>query len=204
MCRRPRSFDAEVALPGCNVSSGIDKWTNKNAIACSSNCSLATRANFTATSMPSSGTGRTATTSISPFVWCSGASSDRSSRAPASLRGRRTARNKISEFLRTRRSAVHVGEKRIDALSDTAAESFEEDAETYLTALRSCREKLPPADDELLQLRYGDNLSTVEIAKRLQRLRPSVSRSLNRIRQWLFDCVESELAALDDSPEGLP
>jgi RNA polymerase sigma-70 factor, ECF subfamily len=117
---------------------------------------------------------------------------------------RRTARNKISEFLRTRRSAVHVGEKRIDALSDTAAESFEEDAETYLTALRSRREKLPPADDELLQLRYGDNLSTVEIARRLQRLRPSVSRSLNRIRQWLFDCVESELAALDDSPEGLP
>ena len=72
----------------------------------------------------------------------------------------------------------------------------------YLVALRRCKEKLTAADDELLQLRYIEELGTVEIADRLQRLQPSVSRSLNRIRRWLLECIEMEVAKLEVFLEG--
>ena len=54
--------------------------------------------------------------------------------------------------------------------------------DAYLAALRSCKEKLDGGDDELLRLRYVEELGTREIATRLQRLQPNVCRSLNRIR----------------------
>ncbi len=117
---------------------------------------------------------------------------------------RQTAKIKISEFLRYKHSPTHVTEKRMDILAEIVAESYDNGAEAYLVALRQCREKLSSTDDELLQLRYVEELNTVEIANRLQRLRPSVSRSLNRIRRWLFECIETELVKQEHSPETLP
>lgn len=116
---------------------------------------------------------------------------------------RQTAKFKISEFLRHRRSPIHVAEKRIDVLSEIVAESYDDGEEAFLVALRQCREKLSSTDNELLQLRYVENLSTVEIAAQQQRLRPSISRSLNRIRRWLFDCIEARLATQEHSAEEL-
>ena len=106
---------------------------------------------------------------------------------------RQTAKNKVGDFVRHKRSPTYVTEKLMDILTEIATEPYDARAEVYLVALRRCREKLSTADDELLQLRYVEELNTVEIADRLQRLRPSVSRSLNRIRRWLFECIETEL-----------
>ena len=66
--------------------------------------------------------------------------------------------------------------------------------EIGLAALRRCREKLSAADEELLNLRYVEDLGSREIANRLLRPQPSVCRSLNRIRNWLLECIEMELA----------
>jgi DNA-directed RNA polymerase specialized sigma24 family protein len=92
----------------------------------------------------------------------------------------------------------------MDILTEIPAEPYNAAADVYLEALQHCREKLSRADEELLELRYADEFSTVEIAGRLQRLRPSISRSLNRIRRWLFECIEAELAKQGQSRRKLP
>ena len=117
---------------------------------------------------------------------------------------RQTAKIEISNFLRHKQSPSYLAEKLRDVLSEIAAEPHDADAEVYLAALRCCREKLTAEDDELLQLRYAEELSTVEIADRLQRLRQSVSRSLNRVRRWLFECIRMELAKQDHPSRELP
>ena len=66
--------------------------------------------------------------------------------------------------------------------------------EPYLAALRRCQAKLSAADEQLLQLRYVEQLGVGEIAGRLQRLQPSVSRSLAHIRHWLLESCQMELA----------
>lgn len=114
---------------------------------------------------------------------------------------RQTARNKIGGFLRRQHSSTHVAVELIDILAEGSVNPGN-DMEMYLDALRSCRAKLSVADDELLRLRYAEDLNTVEIADRLQRLQQSVSRSLNRIRRWLFECIQRELAKQRHFTEG--
>jgi RNA polymerase sigma-70 factor, ECF subfamily len=112
---------------------------------------------------------------------------------------RQTARNKISEYLKHKQSPLHVTEKGMDVLSETAAECYNDEREAYLAALKRCKETLNATDNELLKLRYVDELSIIQIAKRLQRFQPSISRSLNRVRRRLYECVEMELVAQDHS-----
>jgi RNA polymerase sigma-70 factor, ECF subfamily len=111
---------------------------------------------------------------------------------------RQTARIEVSNYLRRKRLPRYVPERLMDILTEIPARA-DAGSELYLVALRGCRERLAAADEELLQLRYVEELSTVEIADRLKRLRPSVSRSLNRIRRWLLECIEMELARQDRS-----
>ena len=87
----------------------------------------------------------------------------------------------------------------LDDFAEIVAGVPGDDAELYLAAMQCCREKLSATDDDLLQMRYVEELSTVEIANRLQRLQPSVSRSLNRIRRWLLECIQAELARQNQS-----
>ena len=68
------------------------------------------------------------------------------------------------------------------------------EAEVYLAALDHCKEKLNATDEELLDLRYAENLGTREIAVRLQRPQQGVCHSLKRIRRWLLECIQVELA----------
>ena len=107
---------------------------------------------------------------------------------------RQTAKNKVGDFVRHKHWPTHVTEELMDIFTESAAKPYDDGAEEYLVALRRCRQKLTATDDDLLQLRYVEELSTIEIADRLQRLQPNVSRSLNRIRRWLVECVQMELA----------
>jgi RNA polymerase sigma-70 factor, ECF subfamily len=116
---------------------------------------------------------------------------------------RQTAKNKVGDFVRHKRSPTYVTENLMDILTEVAVEPHDADVEVYQAALWRCRQKLTAADDDLLQLRYVEELSTIEIADRLQRLQPSVSRSLNRIRRWLFECIEMELTKQEYSSKAL-
>lgn len=110
---------------------------------------------------------------------------------------RQSARLEISSFLRRKRSPNYVGKNVLDALTDVSTEVERENEEPYLATLRRCRDKLTTADENLLQLRYVEELGVCEIADQLQRHQPSVSRSLGRIRRWLLECVQMELAQLE-------
>jgi RNA polymerase sigma-70 factor, ECF subfamily len=108
---------------------------------------------------------------------------------------RQTAKFMVCNFLRHKRNLpVSESEALLEALAMTVSESQGDDVGLHLTTLRRCKERLSVADEELLQLRYVENLGIREIADRLRRLQPSVCRSLNRIRRWLFECIQMELA----------
>ena len=81
----------------------------------------------------------------------------------------------------------------LDALAETTISTQRGGVELALAALRRCRKKLDMADEELLELRYVQDLGSREIADRVQRPQKSVCRSLNRIRNLLLECVQREL-----------
>jgi RNA polymerase sigma-70 factor, ECF subfamily len=106
---------------------------------------------------------------------------------------RQIARNKIGHFVKRKHLPIYVAEDLLDILMQGSTTRGSDQAEAYLAGLQRCRENLAATDQQLLQLRYVEGLSTVEIAERTQRLQQSVSRSLNRIRRWLLECIRMEL-----------
>lgn len=119
------------------------------------------------------------------------------------LWARQVARFELSTFLKRKHLPNASSEDLLDKLASVAVRLQEDSKESYLVALRRCRDKLPAADEELLDLRYVDELSVQGIADRLKRLRPHVSRSLSRIRRRLLECVQIEMAQQDHFSEGL-
>jgi RNA polymerase sigma-70 factor, ECF subfamily len=114
---------------------------------------------------------------------------------------RQTAQREVRDFLKRKRRPTHVSEELLDALADTDLTARSDATAAYLDALQLCREKLSATDEELLGLRYVDDLGTHQIADRLQRPQPSVCNSLARIRDWLLQCVMTELARQDRAAE---
>jgi RNA polymerase sigma-70 factor, ECF subfamily len=117
---------------------------------------------------------------------------------------RQTARFEVRKFLTRKRTPNCVSETLLDSLAETTLLVESDGTELGLTALQRCRKKLGATDEELLELRYSEGLSTVAIADRLQRAQQSVSRSLNRIRRWLLECIEIELVQQRHSGDELP
>jgi RNA polymerase sigma-70 factor (ECF subfamily) len=116
---------------------------------------------------------------------------------------RQTAKLVLCSFLRHKRKlSKQASDALLDALTKAVSHRPQGDVEIYLAALRRCKEKLGSADSELLRLRYVEGLVIRQIADRLQRLQPHVCRSLNRIRRWLLQCVQMDLAR-EDHPRGV-
>ena len=59
--------------------------------------------------------------------------------------------------------------------------------------LQACLDKLPPGDRELIEWRYEPGMQVSVIAAKLGRPVNSVSKSLGRIRQVLWRCVDEAL-----------
>ena len=78
-----------------------------------------------------------------------------------------------------------VAEKVLD-LSDTTIARAQ--------ALNDCVQHLSPRDHELLGLRYQAAQSVKQIADSVHRTESTVYKSLQRIHDELFDCVEKKLA----------
>lgn len=66
-------------------------------------------------------------------------------------------------------------------------------------ALYSCMERLNASDRRLLQLRYWEKRTVIDIAAELGRTPQSVSNTLGRIRLQLLGCVKQVRAAEDRS-----
>jgi RNA polymerase sigma-70 factor, ECF subfamily len=62
-------------------------------------------------------------------------------------------------------------------------------------AMLRCAEKLNLLDRQLIKLRYAPGATVKDVARRLGRPANSVCKSLGRIRQALWDCINREVAA---------
>jgi RNA polymerase sigma-70 factor (ECF subfamily) len=115
---------------------------------------------------------------------------------------RHTAKLTARDFLKHKRSRTCVSETLLDALAETTSDAGCGWPDlSYMAALERCRAKLTAADDELLGLRYVEDLGSRQIADQLQRSQQSVCQSLLRIRRWLLECVQMELAREEHSRE---
>ena len=74
--------------------------------------------------------------------------------------------------------------------ADAAADVLEERSQ----ALAGCIDKLPPAQRDLLRLRYSEGQSIEAIAGQIDRSVEAVYRALSRIRHTLHHCVSHRLA----------
>jgi RNA polymerase sigma-70 factor, ECF subfamily len=103
---------------------------------------------------------------------------------------RQIAQFEVRKFLTRKRLSNYAS----DELLDEIAEAVTEVRDDKLAALEHCKEKLSSKGRELLELHYADDLGSRQIADQLQRSQASVCNSLNRIRQWLLECVQREVA----------
>jgi RNA polymerase sigma-70 factor, ECF subfamily len=112
---------------------------------------------------------------------------------------RQTAIYVLRNALRRRKPPGYLSDELLDALAEADLDSRLDATDTYLLALRHCREELDDADAHLLELRYVDDLNTRQIADQLGRPQQGICNSLMRIRRWLFDCVRMEIARREHS-----
>jgi RNA polymerase sigma-70 factor, ECF subfamily len=114
---------------------------------------------------------------------------------------RQVAQNEVRDFLKRRKRPSHVSDELLEVFAVAVATAHSDATTDYLDALRHCREKLTSADEELLCLRYVENLGSRQIADRLNRPQQSVCNSLTRIRGWLLDCVMAEFGRQERAVE---
>lgn len=115
---------------------------------------------------------------------------------------RQTAKNRVYKFLRRKQEPDFVNEELLETLTTIAIDTKHGWAELCLMALGDCRTQLAAADAELLDLHYGQGFGTRQIAGRLSRNQAGVCRALNRIRRWLFECIQREIARQERSQTG--
>lgn len=105
------------------------------------------------------------------------------------------ARNEVRRYLRDRgRQWITLDDDVLELLAESHAENRNA-ASTQSAALGQCLDKLPVADRELVERCYGGDASIKQVAAELGRPLNTVYKALQRVRRWLFVCVERRVAA---------
>jgi RNA polymerase sigma-70 factor, ECF subfamily len=84
-----------------------------------------------------------------------------------------------------------------DEVADAIGEKILELSDTVLPraeALADCAQLLSPRDREVLTLRYQSNQSISQIAQGIKRTESAVYKSLQRIHDELYECIENALS----------
>ena len=83
----------------------------------------------------------------------------------------------------------------LDAISEVfVREDTENDASDNTDRMAHCVDKLPDTQKNLINLRYGKNLSFQQVAEAVESTSGAVQRSISRIRNRLRRCVQQKLA----------
>lgn len=109
----------------------------------------------------------------------------------------RVAYWEVQNYRRLNRRLVTILD---DEVFEQITKEIDRDAdllETRHEAMQRCAQRLSLTDRELLELRYTPGAAVKDIALRLGRPANSVCKSLGRIRQALWDCINEEMAALE-------
>lgn len=106
------------------------------------------------------------------------------------------ARNRLLKYYRTRaRDRLVLSEAALAKLADSM-ERTEHEAEARRDALRHCLQEIRGRRRQVLQLRYGENAKTAEIAAQFGMSPSAVSVMLFRVRAALYSCIRNQMAKL--------
>jgi RNA polymerase sigma-70 factor, ECF subfamily len=97
---------------------------------------------------------------------------------------------KVMDHLRKRRGGVCFSEKFVNDFAVWEAALPAEESDPLVQALYRCIDRLNESDRRLLDSRYWEPRTVVDIAEELGRSPQSVCNSLGRIRAQLMECVE--------------
>lgn len=101
-----------------------------------------------------------------------------------------TARLLTSNFQRTRRRyAKFLTPDLAATLAERQARLPKNEIDSLPDSLAECMDRLGQRDRQLVELCYGEEQTTQQIAESLGRPVPSIYNSLSRIRHSLFDCI---------------
>lgn len=101
------------------------------------------------------------------------------------------ARFKAREFLKKHcRHRARFSDEFAERMAEVQLDSTSDEIEARQNALPGCIDKLPPSQQELLMLCYGEHQRVVEVAEKLGRPARGVHNSLRLIREKLFECIE--------------
>ena len=104
------------------------------------------------------------------------------------------ARNRLLKYYRTRaRDRLVLSEAALARLAE-GLERVEHEAEDRREALKVCLQLIEGRRREVLNLRYNENSSVIDIAARCAMSPSGVSVMLHRVRAALFECVRRQLA----------
>jgi RNA polymerase sigma-70 factor, ECF subfamily len=102
----------------------------------------------------------------------------------------------LNHLRKTKRVKSLLGEFANQAIvEDLIARSQSVDVERE--SLAECLKKLPPRGRRLIGLRYMDGTSVEDIADKMGQSPSSIYKTLERIRETLFDCIRERMAALE-------
>jgi len=98
-----------------------------------------------------------------------------------------------AEILRFSREQANQAKVATLYLCESAQASAEPCATREMEFLEECLQQLPVSQRELLALKYSENCSSEEIARRIRRSIAWVYTLLFRVRQQLKQCIEQKL-----------
>jgi RNA polymerase sigma-70 factor, ECF subfamily len=107
---------------------------------------------------------------------------------------RAIARNKVLEAYRKRKTQAPLGPAAFDAVAASAPE-LDDTWDLRRQAIAECMEQVTDRARQIIDLRYAQNSTPPEIARRMSSTASVVSSSLARTRQFLRDCARRRMKA---------
>jgi len=104
----------------------------------------------------------------------------------------------LNQLRRYGRERLVFDEAVLEQLAN-AVETRLHDLERRRAALDHCLQQLPPAQRQLIDLRYSDDQTLQRIAQAIGRPEGSIRQTLYRIRQALLACIEGQLSLGENS-----
>jgi RNA polymerase sigma-70 factor (ECF subfamily) len=112
---------------------------------------------------------------------------------------KRVAYFEVQSYRRQNKRMVTIFDEDVFQQIADRADSMGELLEARGELMDRCIERLNLADVQLLTLRYAAGATVKDVAQRLARPADSLRKSLKRIHQTLWDCINREMAAHDQA-----
>lgn len=105
---------------------------------------------------------------------------------------RKTAFHQVLTYRRKKkRQHLPLEEETLEALGAAVSDLAEHGTARH-EALRACVSRLPTEHQQLVRLRYFQEMEIADIAKKIDRTEAAVYRALSRVRMVLMECVKKQ------------